>query len=161
MVIHARLFGFMERNVQHLKYAALVVVAIALSCASAFASVRWETLQAINWVENPHDSTRVGPHGELGPYQFRLSTWRAYTKKPFACAVIRKDADEVAVKHYDWIKRSLERSGIKATPFNIALAWNAGLSQVIKGTAPESSYVYARHVTNLVDQLKAQLASNR
>lgn len=151
----------MDRNVHYLKYAALFAVALAFAGAPALASQRWETLQAINWVENPHNSTRVGPCGELGPYQFRISTWRTYTNKPFAYAVIRKDADEVAVKHYDWIKRGLERNRIAATPFNIALAWNAGLSQVVKGTAPAASYAYARHVTNLVDRLKAQLASNR
>jgi hypothetical protein len=151
----------MDRNVQHLKYAALLVVTLGLASATAFASQRWETLQAINWVENPHDSTKVGPHGELGPYQFRISTWRDYSSKPFACAVIRKDADEVAVMHYDWIKRGLERNGIAATPFNIALAWNAGLSSVVNRSVPAASYAYAEHVNNLVTKLKSQLASTR
>ncbi len=152
----------MDRNLHRIvKNAALLVVTLAVVCASAYASQRWETLQAINWVENPRNSTKVGPHGELGPYQFRISTWRDYSSKPFACAVIRKDADEVAVKHYDWIKRGLERAGIAPTPFNIALAWNAGLNTVINGSAPAASYAYARHVNNLVVSLKAQLASTR
>ena len=119
------------------------------------------TLQAINWVENPHNSTRVGPHGELGPYQFRRATWRMYTTKPFALAIQREDADAVAVKHYEWLRRGLESGGVDPTPFNIALAWNAGLDQVINGRAPNSAYQYAEQVNNLVATLRAQVVSTQ
>jgi hypothetical protein len=130
-----------------------------LACASAGASERWETLQAINWVENPRNSTRVGPRGELGPYQFRLSTWRMHTRQPFALAVQREAADAVAVKHYEWLKRGLESSGIQATPYNIALAWNAGLDQVVSGHVPAAAYGYAEQVNNLVAKLRTRFAS--
>jgi hypothetical protein len=120
------------------------------------ASERWETLQAINWVENPRNSPRPGPGGELGPYQFRQSTWRSYTQRPFAMALERRCSDDVAVSHYEWIKRGLEGAGIEAIPYNIALAWNAGLDRVVKGRAPASAGDYATRVTNLVEMLKAR-----
>lgn len=132
------------------------IVLAAVDCAAA--SERWETLQAINWVENPRNSSSPGPMGELGPYQFRLSTWRSYTKRPFALALDRRCSDEVAVRHYEWIKRRLQGAGIEPVPYNIALAWNAGLDQVLKGRAPGSAYDYASRVNGLVEMLKAREA---
>jgi hypothetical protein len=149
------LYACMEIKTNRLHWVFLLV-AFALACVSMSASERWETLQAINWVENPHNSLKAGPCGELGPYQFRRSTWYMHTTKPFALAVQRQHADDVAVRHYDWIKRSLERNGIAATPFNIALAWNAGLDQVVDGRAPSAAYQYASQVSNLVEHLKSQ-----
>ncbi|MFZ5495516.1 MAG: hypothetical protein ACOZE5_09315 [Verrucomicrobiota bacterium] len=116
----------------------------------AGADDRWETLRAINWVENPTNHTRMGRHGELGPYQFRPATWRMHTGKPFRHAIERAASDEVAVKHYEWIKRALEQAGVDATPFNIAMAWNSGVENVLKGRVPAVSYDYAARVTNLV-----------
>jgi hypothetical protein len=140
----------------------LLVFACAVGLAvAARASDRWETLEAIHWVENPHNSTRLGPHGELGPYQFRQSTWRMYSRRPFYEAINRQYSDEVAVKHYEWIKEGLENAGIDATPYNIAMAWNAGLDAVIGGRAPSASHAYADQVNNLVDQVKRnELASS-
>src|SRR5581483_3534765 len=79
--------------------------------AGVRAADRWETLEAIHWVENPHDSTRIGAHGELGPYQFRQSTWRMHSHRPFYQAVNRQYSDEVAVKHYEWLRGGLEQAG--------------------------------------------------
>src|SRR3954465_15633118 len=118
---------------------------------AAGASDRWETLRAINWVENPTNQTKVGRFGELGPYQFRPTTWRMHTNKPFRLAIQRQEADEVAVLHYEYIKHAFERAGIAVNPFNIALAWNSGVDAVLSGRAPEASYNYAERVTNLVD----------
>lgn len=123
----------------------------------AGASDRWETLRAINWVENPTNQTRVGRYGELGPYQFRPGTWRMHSDKPFGQAIQRAVADEVAVKHYEWIKRTLERAGAEATVFNIAMAWNCGVETVLTGRAPNISYNYALRVSNLVETLKQRL----
>lgn len=120
----------------------------------AAADDRWETLRAINWVENPTNHTRTGRFGELGPYQFRPTTWRMHTKRPFSQAIQREAADEVAVEHYEWIKSSLERAGVDATPFNIAMAWNSGVNNVLKGRVPNVSYDYATRVTNLVQTFK-------
>jgi hypothetical protein len=117
-------------------------------------SDRWETLRAINWVENPTNQTTVGRFGELGPYQFRPATWRMHTQKPFRQAIQRDVADEVAVKHYEWIKRTFEQAGVEPSVFNIAMAWNCGANAVISGRAPAVSYNYAQRVANLVETLK-------
>lgn len=116
---------------------------------------RAETLQAINWVENPTNHTRRGSRGELGPYQFRVQTWRLHTARPFSLATVRAHADEVAVKHYEWIKVQLAKAGIDPSPFNIALAWNSGVNAVLTGRVPTVSYHYAERVTNLVEKQRA------
>jgi len=135
----------------------LLLVTILGFTNVAEASDRWETLRAINWVENPTNQTQVGRYGELGPYQFRPGTWRMHSDKPFRQAIQRTVADEVAVKHYEWIKRTLERAGAEANVFNIAMAWNCGVDAVLKGRAPTVSYQYAERVTNLVETLKQRI----
>lgn len=142
----------------------LVGAAIALVWAlpTARASERWETLEAIHWIENPHNSPRPGPYGELGAYQFRESTWRTYTSVPFSQALDRSASDKVAVQHYEWLKQGLVRNGVEATAYNIALAWNGGLSAVIRGSVPATSHDYAARVMNIAQGLhRAQLASSR
>jgi hypothetical protein len=120
----------------------------------ARASDRWETLEAIHWVENPHNSTRLGAHGELGPYQFRQATWRMYSRRPFYEAINRQYSDEVAIKHYEWLKEGLAHAGIEATPYNIAMAWNAGLDAVIGHHVPSASHGYAEQVSNIAAEVK-------
>lgn len=116
---------------------------------------RVDTLQAIRAVENPHGTSRPGRHGELGPYQFRKSTWRMYTKIPFEHAAERDYAEAVAVRHYEWIKRGLLRNGLTADPYNIALAWNGGLMAAVRGRASASAHDYAKRVNNLAQELHA------
>ena len=145
----------MNHNRHGLQLGILLMV-LAVTAGTAAASERWRTLQAINWVENPRNSTKVGPRGELGPYQFRQATWRMYTNRPFALAVERQAADEVAVQHYEWIRRGLLSAGIEPTPYRIALVWNAGLDQVVNDRAPASAYTYAEQVANLAAVLKSQ-----
>ncbi|HKB89333.1 MAG TPA: hypothetical protein VKC60_02325 [Opitutaceae bacterium] len=137
----------------------LPVLGLALAfclAISARASERWETLEAIHWVENPHNSTRVGSHGELGPYQFRIATWRMYTKKPFTLAVDRQESDRIAIMHYEWIKSNFERNGIDPTAYNIAMAWNSGLDAVLNGHIPASTHEYAQQVSNIAAHLRQQ-----
>ena len=134
----------------------LLITFVAFT-TGARADDRWETLRAINWVENPTNHTRMGRFGELGPYQFRAATWRMHTRKPFSMATQREAADEVAVLHYEWIKANLERAGIDATTFNIAMAWNTGVTNVITGHAPSVSYNYAERVVNLVGTFKRHI----
>ncbi len=122
---------------------------LCLSAVSASASSRWATLEAIHKLENPKNSTRPGRHGELGAYQFRSSTWRMHTSVPFQQALDRTTSDIVAVKHYEWLKRSLEASRVPATPYNIALAWNGGLGAVIAGRSPRVAHDYAQRAVNL------------
>jgi hypothetical protein len=116
---------------------------------------RVETLQAIRAVENPHETSRPGRYGELGPYQFRRSTWRMYTKIPFEHALERHHSEEVAVKHYEWIKRGLLRNGLTADPYNIALAWNGGLMAAVRGRTSTSARDYATRVNNLAQEFQA------
>ena len=132
----------------------LLVVSFIVFTIGAAAADRWETLRAINWVENPTNQTHVGRYGELGPYQFRPATWRMHTDKPFSLAVQRAAADEVAVKHYEWIKRTFEQAGVAPSAFNIAMAWNCGVEAVLAGHAPSASYNYAERVSNLVEVIK-------
>lgn len=120
------------------------------------ASERAETLRAINWVENPTNHARPGSRGELGPYQFMPQTWRLHTRTPFSRAVVREQADAVAVRHYEWIKEGLRDAGIDPNPYNIALAWNCGLGAVKAGRIPAMSYHYAERVQNLVEQQRAR-----
>lgn len=138
----------------------LLLVNILGFTTAAGASDRWETLRAINWVENPTNQTQVGRFGELGPYQFRPGTWRMHSDRPFHQAIQRAVADEVAVKHYEWIKRTLERAGAEASVFNIAMAWNCGVEAVLTGRAPSISYNYAQRVSNLVETLKQRIQPN-
>ncbi len=124
------------------------------------ASERWETLEAIHWIENPRNSSRPGPYGELGAYQFREATWRMHTTAPFARALDRKASDDVAVRHYEWLKQGLVRNGLEATPYNIALAWNGGLGATVRGTVPSAARDYAERVLNIAQSLHhTQVAS--
>ncbi len=123
--------------------------------ATARASMRSATLEAIHCVENPHDSLRPGRRGELGAYQFRSSTWRMHTDVPFERALTREESEKVAIQHYDWLKRGLERNGVEPTPYNIALAWNAGLAAAVRGRAPTAARDYAERVNNLAQEFQA------
>jgi hypothetical protein len=133
--------------------AGLTIAVAVLSGAQLGATPRSDTLQAINWVENPLGTTRAGTYGELGAYQFKESTWRMHTQRPFADANDRRVSDEVAVAHYEWLKAALERAGVEPTTYNIALAWNAGVSAVIKRHAPAVAHNYATRVNNLATDL--------
>jgi len=151
------LFAVVTDMHRHLTPLLFSVLLLAFTI-EARADDRWETLRAINWVENPTNHTRAGKFGELGPYQFRSGTWRMHTRRPFSQAIQREAADEVAVLHYEWIKANLEKAGVDGSPFNIAMAWNSGVNNVIKGRAPSVSFNYAQRVVNLVHTFKAQQA---
>jgi hypothetical protein len=141
--------------------AAVALALIFLAIPSLRASDRWETLEAIHWIENPHNSSRPGAYGELGAYQFRETTWRMHTSVPFRKALDRSASDRVAVQHYEYLKQGLVRNGLEPTTYNIALAWNGGLSAAINHSVPAAARDYAERVTNIAQSLhKTQLASN-
>lgn len=121
---------------------------------------RWATLEAIHQLENPRNVTTPGTFGELGAYQFREMTWRMHTTTPFERALDRRVSDEVAVKHYEWLKRRLDRAGLPATCYNIALAWNGGVESVLRGRAPAVAHNYAERATNLARALSTRVAAN-
>lgn len=139
------------------------VIAVAtLFPARLVASERWDTLEAIHWIENPQNTQRPGPCGELGAYQFREMTWRMHTTVPFAQATVRSASDEVAIRHYEWIKSGLTRAGMEATPYNIALVWNGGLAAVVRGTVRPVTRDYAERVKNIAQLIRqSQVAGNR
>lgn len=118
-------------------------------------------LHAIHLVENPTNSTHPGRHGELGPYQFRSTTWRTYTSKSFQLANNRTEADAVAELHYKWIKDGLEKAGFEATPYRIALVWNAGLTATVKGRLTSGTRSYARRVENLVNDMQREVLAQK
>lgn len=154
--------GVLLASVQHPMIRRNQVIALFAACsgllAQTVASDRWETLRAINLVENPTNHTRYGSKGELGPYQFRPQTWLMHTREPFNKAVDREQADAVAVRHYEWIRRGLLQAGIDPSAYNIALAWNSGLGAVVNGKIPQVTYNYAQRVENLVSVLKQKNA---
>ena len=143
-----------------LLFAGLVLAVGVLIPSTLRASERWETLEAIHWIENPHNSVHPGPCGELGAYQFREATWRMHTTMPFVRALERPASDDVAIRHYEWLKTGLLRHGLDVTPYNIALAWNGGLAAAVRGSVPAAARDYAERVTNIAQELRrAQLAS--
>ena len=134
----------------------LITTVLCLLLPAAVASERWDTLRAINEVENPTNHTHYGPKGELGPYQFRRDTWRQYTQRPFNLATNHALSDEVAALHYDHIRRELRAAGIDPTTFNIAMAWNCGINAVLSGRIPAVTYSYAQRVGNLVESYRRE-----
>jgi hypothetical protein len=138
------------------------VFAAVLMAVPARASERWATLEAIHQLENPCNSEQPGALGELGAYQFREDTWKMHTTAPFSRALDRRSSDAVAVKHYEWIKAELERRGIVATPFKIALAWNGGIRAVYGGHPSAVSVDYASRAANLAEYFeKSEMADAR
>lgn len=131
------------------------IVAALPARLQATTAGRAETLEAIHRVENPRDSTKPGRYGELGAYQFRRGTWKMHTKVPFERALDRVESEEVAIRHYEWLRRGLERNGLPQTPYFIALAWNGGLASVVRGRAPRAAHDYAQRVTNLAVDISA------
>lgn len=127
----------------------LLVFVCAGMVVGAQAASRWATLEAIHKLENPRNLTKPGRHGELGAYQFRPSTWRMHTTVPFSRALDRSTSDEVAIKHYEWLTRGLRSAGMPVTPYNIALAWNSGLTATVKGRSPRVAHQYAERAMNL------------
>jgi hypothetical protein len=141
---------------------AVPVVAVVLLAVPARASERWATLEAIHQLENPSNSEQPGALGELGAYQFREETWKMHTTAPFSRALDRRSSDAVAVKHYEWIKGELERRGIVATPYRIALAWNGGIRAVFVEHPPSVAADYAARAANLAAYFeKSEVADAR
>ncbi len=84
------------------------------------------------------------------------ATWAQHMPgMPFARAVQERPALACALKHIAWISAALEASGVPATPFNVAAAWNSGLDCYIHGRAPVRAYRYARDVEQIYEHLRA------
>jgi hypothetical protein len=141
---------------QKARLAQVFVLALLLAPALGHASERWATLEAIHQLENPSDTSRPGPCGELGAYQFREQTWRMHTLAPFRRALDRTLSDAVAVKHYDWIKAELLRRGIAVSPYTVALVWNGGIRAVLDPNPAASIADYAARAANIAGELQSR-----
>jgi hypothetical protein len=88
-----------------------------------------------------------GALGEEGPWQFMPSTWAMHMPgRPLAMARDERLARACAVKHVRWLQAQLGRQGVDASAFNIAAAWNAGLTSYVRGRAPVRAYRFAADV---------------
>jgi hypothetical protein len=152
--VKSRLGNFANQRI--LLLAGAVLVGGAVPATARADRARDDVLEAIHRVENPRDSLRPGRYGELGAYQFKRSTWRMHTKMPFSEAIDREASETVAVRHYEWIRRGLERNGIRPTAYNIALAWNGGLAAAVRGRSSRAARDYAERVNNLVQEMRAE-----
>lgn len=156
----------MSTSLRHLVRALQYLAALAITLAAteyAHGASRWATLEAIHKLENPENHTRPGARGELGAYQFRVTTWRMHTSTPFVRAIDRETSDLVAMRHYEWLKRGLEAARLPSTPYNIALAWNGGLAAAVAGRSPRAAHDYAQRAANLAadyDRRSGQLVAD-
>jgi len=100
-----------------------------------------------------------GKLGERGSYQFRRSTWRLHTSSSFDLAENREVANTIAKRHYAWIEAQLKANGLDPSPYNVALAWNAGVNAVIRGKAPDAAHDYASRVVNIASTIPDYVAS--
>ena len=143
----------MRRTALRTPFCVCLVLLVMGVASVAHASSRWSTLEAIHQLENPRDLTRPGPRGELGAYQFRPATWSLHTDLPFQRALERPVSDLVAGRHYEWLSRRLESAGLRASPYNIALAWNGGITAAVNGRSSRAAHAYASRAANLAEAL--------
>jgi hypothetical protein len=128
-----------------------------LNAAESFAVDEMKLLRAIAAVESGATNLsrpvrRIGRNGERSAWQFMAGTWREYTTAPFTHASSNATvAHLIAQTHLRRLRLELETSKIAATPFAIAMAWNAGASAVIQNSAPNSTWKYAERVVNLYE----------
>lgn len=91
-------------------------------------------LACISAVETGNRPHAVGRAGERGAHQLMASNRRRY------------GTPRRLLEH---IEQSLQEHGIPVTPHTCALAWNGGLTAVIRGTLRPSTWNYACRVENL------------
>jgi hypothetical protein len=89
--------------------------------------------------ERENAQGRIGRAGELGDYQLH----------PLTIQDRGGWGNDHARSHLRWLKAGLLRAGVDLLPFNLALAWNAGLTRVLQGRALERHYAYACAVVAL------------
>lgn len=109
-------------------------------------------LAAIAQVENWKRGT-VGSAGEYGPYQIIPSVWRRYSRQS-AWSASPAEHHRVASRHLEDVRKLLAAAGHAVTPFSIGLAWNAGPTAAIRGTAPARSRDYAARARNVYEASK-------
>lgn len=105
---------------------------------------------ALAAVETPHGVPALpGPAGETGRWQLTPAVRRDRGADLRARGEAVTD-EAVAAEQVRWLMRELKAAGVDPLPFNVALAWNCGLSRTLSGKAPERSFDFAGRVTHLV-----------
>ncbi|HWA28095.1 MAG TPA: hypothetical protein VG734_20760 [Lacunisphaera sp.] len=109
---------------------------------------------ALAQVETPHGvPVQPGPAGETGRWQLTA----AVRRDRGAEIVARKEevTDEaIATAHVLWLQDQLLRNGRAPILFNVALAWNCGLEQTLRGQAPVRSFDFARRVLTVTVEIQ-------
>jgi hypothetical protein len=132
----------------------LILIVFLLLVSTGLSQTDRETfLKVINMVENPGNKRTPGRHGELGPYQFRQTTWKQHTSIPFSQACEPAVSRLVAGFHYDWLVGQLRNLGLAVTDYNLAKAWNMGVTAV---RLNRRSSDYPERVTNLCHALSSE-----
>lgn len=105
---------------------------------------------ALAQAETPHGvPARPGPAGETGRWQLTPAV-RADRGAELRARRVRITDEALATAQVEWLMRELARQQVEPLPFNIALAWNCGLTRSTSGRAPIASYLFAARVVNLM-----------
>lgn len=126
-----------------------LLVSSFLFASTIHAVDREKFLDAIKEVETGGRLGAVGRNGERGPWQISATVWRQHSRESFWRAHNYAASRAVARQHFDWIEQQMQRAGVMPTPGLMAVAWNAGLSSVIRGRWSQSTDEYATRVANL------------
>ena len=110
---------------------AVIIALAALTCCQLFAVDEVAQLYGLSYAENSH--RKIGKRGELGDWQMMPYNVKKYGGYQMVHALMMlRDVIE-----------DLKNRGVDPSPFNIALAWNAGPKAASMGKAPVASYHYA------------------
>lgn len=95
---------------------------------------------------------KPGAHRERGRWQLTEAVRVDRTRDLLAAGYKNAIHDEtIAGAQILWIRHRLIVNGCKdPTPFDIALAWNAGVHGKLSGKAPDKAYDYAARFSALV-----------
>ena len=105
-------------------------------------------------VETPNGvPAHPGKAGETGKWQLTPAV-RVERRADLIRAGVEINDKNLAKAQILHIKRELERAHKPAEVFDIAVAWNAGITAKINGTAPASSIDFGKRVEALVNEMK-------
>lgn len=148
-----------DSRYQRLKTIACLAVVVSFGMlgavqAEAAPMDREAFLKAVAEVETGGNTRAVGRLGERGLYQFNRPTWKRYTKRSFLDAHDPVIAHDIAVQHFIWLHARLTANGREPTDYQMAVAWNGGLSRALSGKFPRSTRDYARRVSTLANNIR-------
>ncbi len=112
---------------------------------------------AIRRVEN-WDGYSEGKHGERGPSQIKLITWKQHTKRAWRHALYMTTEDqliyrEVEDAHGSWIRDVIGSRRLPDTAYTFALCWRAGVHNVLDHNITPEERSYAQRASNIYQQL--------